>query len=92
MFIEIHREVLCKWQVEWDNEKNGRWTWRMIKDINAWTSRKHGVVNFHLTQFLSNHGCFGDYVHRIGKLDARSCVDCQEAIDDAEHVFFNCDR
>jgi len=92
VYMEIHSEVLRKWQVQWDNEKNGRWTWRMIKNINAWTSRKHGVVDFHMTQFLSNHGCFGEYLNRIGKVDVTSCVDCQEAIDDAEHVFFNCDR
>jgi len=55
-------------------------------------SRKHVVVDFHLTQFLSNHGCFGHYLHRFGKLDAATCVDCQDPVNDAEHVFFVCGR
>lgn len=55
---EIRREVMSKWQRQWDNEENGRWTRRMINDLIMWTSRKHGSVDFHLTQLLSNHGCF----------------------------------
>jgi hypothetical protein len=81
-----------KWQSEWTSGENGRWTQRLIKDVNAWRNRKHGVVDFHLTQFLSNHGCFGQYLQRFGKIEASSCVDCQDPVDDAEHVFFKCDR
>lgn len=29
---------------------------------------------------------------RIEKQDVATCVDCQEPVDDAEHVFFRCDR
>lgn len=45
-----------------------------------------------MTQFLSNHGCFGQYLHRFWKLEASICVDCHYPIDDAEHVFFVCGR
>ncbi|XP_062542083.1 uncharacterized protein LOC134210074 [Armigeres subalbatus] len=37
---------------------NGRWTHRLIPNLSTWMNRKHGEVNFHLTQFLSGHGCF----------------------------------
>lgn len=89
---EIRSETLRKWQAEWANESNGGWTRRLIKDINLWLGRKHGFVDFHITQLLSNHGCFGEYLHRIGKLDTAACVDCQAPVDDAEHVFFVCGR
>lgn len=89
---EIRRNVMHKWQTEWENGSTGRWTRRLIKDVNVWMSRKHGIVDFHLTQFLSNHGCFGQYLHRFGKLETAICVDCQDPVDDAEHVFFVCDR
>jgi len=87
---EIRRNVMHKLQTEWENGRNGGWTRRLIKDVNAWMSRKHGVVDFHLPQFLSNHDCFGHYLHRFGKLEADNCVDCQDPVDDAEHAFFVC--
>jgi len=79
---EIRAETLRKWQAEWANESNGGWTRRLIQDIDSWRDRKHGSVDFHINQLLSNHGCFGEYLHRTGKLDADKCVDCQEPVDD----------
>jgi len=89
---ELRAETLRKWQAEWAEENNGGWTRRLIQDISAWRGRKHGLVDFHMTQLLSNHGCFAEYLHRIGKLNAATCVDCQGPVDDAEHVFFVCGR
>lgn len=80
------------WQEEWGITTKGRWTWRLVKDVRQWTKRKHGECNFHLTQMLTGHGCFGHYLHRFKKrLDPR-CVDCGAAVDDAEHTIFRCDR
>jgi len=58
----------------------------------GWFNRKSGAVDFHLTQVLTGHGCFRQYLKRIGKLEVSSCIDCQAAIDDAEHAIFVCDR
>jgi len=63
---EIRAETLRKWQAEWAKESNGGWTRRLIQDISAWRGRKHGLVDFHMTQLLSNHGCFAEHLHRIG--------------------------
>lgn len=35
---------------------------------------------------------FGQYLHRIRKLDNPRCVDCLVPVDDAEHAFFMCNR
>jgi hypothetical protein len=81
------------WQERWSSEEKGKWTRRLIPDVRAWCARSHGLTtNFHLTQFLSGHGCFGQYLHRIRKADTPRCVDCQSPVDDAEHTFFACDR
>lgn len=63
----------------------------MIVDLKAWTERKHGTVDFHLSQFLSGHGCFRYYLHRCKKADEQSSLDCGEPVD-AEHVMFRCGR
>ncbi|KAL4101252.1 hypothetical protein QTP88_021272 [Uroleucon formosanum] len=81
------------WQERWSTEESGSWIRRLIPDVRPWCARSHGLVtNFHLTQFLSGHGCFGQYLHRFRKLENPRCVDCRAPTDDAEHAFFECDR
>ncbi|GBP14366.1 hypothetical protein EVAR_98823_1 [Eumeta japonica] len=45
--------------------KKGRWTHRLIPQIDFWLNRNHGEVNYYLTQMLSGHGCFRAYLHRF---------------------------
>lgn len=85
-------DIFKDWQSQWATEKTGRWTYKLIPDVASWTNRKHGKINFHLTQFLSGHGCFGQYLNKIKKLNDAKCIDCQAPIDDAEHALLNCDR
>lgn len=80
------------WQHEWQGHKKGRWTYRLIGDVETWNKRNFGNLDFHLSQLLSGHGCFGQYLHRFGKLPEAKCVDCGETIDDVEHALFRCDR
>ncbi|KAL4142128.1 hypothetical protein QTP88_004645 [Uroleucon formosanum] len=64
------------WQERWSTEESGSWTRRLIPDVRPWCARSHGLVtNFHLTQFLSGHGCFGQYLHRFRKSDNPSIDD-----------------
>lgn len=85
-------ESIQKWQQEWDNSPNGRWTHSLIPDIQTWINRKHGEVNFHLTQFLSGHGCFRKYLHKIGYAESPFCPACNEVEETPEHVVFECPR
>jgi len=80
------------WQDRWSMEESGSWTRRLIPDVRPWCARSHGLISFHLTQFMSGHGCFGQYLHRIRKLDNPRCVDRLAPVDDAEHAIFVCDR
>ena len=81
-----------KWQREWDKTENGRWTHRLIPDISKWINRKHGEVNFHLTQFLSGHGSFRKYLHKFGKADSPLSCACHKIEETAEHIFFVCPK
>ncbi|CAB0039759.1 unnamed protein product [Trichogramma brassicae] len=51
-------KTLEKWQTQWSATSKGWWTNRLISSIAAWIERRHGEVNYHLTQLLSGHGCF----------------------------------
>lgn len=64
----------------------------MIPDLSIWIGRKHGEVNFHLTQFISGHGCFRKYLHRFGHAISPFCPECAGTEETPEHVVFHCSR
>ncbi|XP_046145587.1 uncharacterized protein LOC123988876 [Osmia bicornis bicornis] len=87
------REVtMRKWQEEWVISTKGRWTYRLIPKIDEWQEWGPKILNYHLTQVLTGHGCFGTYLKEIGKADTDVCWFCQDATDDPEHFLLNCTR
>ena len=79
-----------KWQDRWRTESRGRWTARLIHDVEVWTGRKQGETNYYLTQFLTGHGYFRAYLRKIGKVMQAECLYCGLGDDDAHHTFFVC--
>ena len=94
--IEAKRQARTRsmelWQKRWEEDTRGRWTARLIKQLQPWVERKHGAVDFFLTQFLTGHGYFRPYLHRMGKIESPKCIYCEGPRDDAHHVFFVCER
>lgn len=90
--LSAKKRTIEKWQIEWDNATKGRWTHRLIPKIDHWVKRKHGQVNYHMTQLLTGHGCFNAYLERFKKRDDAICFYCQHPQDDVEHTMFQCDR
>lgn len=84
--------TLGVWQQRWEEDHRGRWTARLIGELGPWLDRRHGEVNFYLTQFLSGHGYFRAYLSRMGKVASPACAYCGEEPDDAFHTFFVCGR
>lgn len=82
--------TMCAWQQEWDQSTKGRWTHKLIGQVEKWLNRKHGEVNFYLTQMLTGHGCYRAYLHRFGHDDSPDCPHGCGVPEDAEHVFFAC--
>uniref|UniRef100_A0ABD2WVD7 Reverse transcriptase zinc-binding domain-containing protein n=1 Tax=Trichogramma kaykai TaxID=54128 RepID=A0ABD2WVD7_9HYME len=89
---EERLETLRKWQEQWDRSTKGRWTHRLIPNIREWVERKHGEVNYHLTQLLSGHGYFRRHSQRYDNTINAQCPTCPHMVEDAEHVFFHCWR
>lgn len=84
--------TMSKWQHEWNTTANGRWTHRLIPNLAKWVNRAHGEVNFHLTQFLSGHGCFKKYLYRFRHAGSPFCPECGNVEESPEHVVFECPR
>jgi hypothetical protein len=89
---QYRRKTIQNWQLHWDNSGKGRWTHRLIPSIEKWIDRPHGEINFHMTEFLSGHGGFREYLHRIGRVASPNCSQCLTVIESPEHVFFECPR
>lgn len=89
---EERTRTIDEWQISWERDQRGRWTRRLIPRIQPWIERLHGEVGYYLTQFLSGHGYFSRYLHRMGKRDSPDCPYCVGVPDDALHTFFYCER
>lgn len=84
--------TMQKWQDRWNNEPRGRWTARLVTDLDKWLNREHGEIDYYLTQMLSGHGYFLKYLHTMGKVDTPVCIYNDDCIDDVEHTIFRCER
>lgn len=90
---EPQQTALDKWQDRWEAieaAEERQWTRRLIRDVRAWTGRRFGEVDFHITQALTGHGCFAQYLHRLGLLDDAGFWFCEHLNDDPNHTFFEC--
>ncbi|XP_025156497.1 uncharacterized protein LOC112589025 [Harpegnathos saltator] len=47
-------------------------------------------LSFHLVQILTGHGCFGKYLHQIGKEPTTRCHHCPVLMDTALHTLAAC--
>lgn len=81
------------WLEEWQcgNTNVGKWTKRLINNLEAWLDRPHGEIGYHLAQVLSGHGVFREGLFKCRVMESDRCVFCLE-VDSAEHAVFNCRR
>lgn len=83
--------TVANWQKRWEVSEKGRWTWTLIPEIQPWLDRGHGQVDFYLTQFLSGHGKFREYLYRKKRADTPNCQHCGE-MDTANHTVLVCPK
>ncbi|XP_063542095.1 uncharacterized protein LOC134750782 [Cydia strobilella] len=60
--------------------------------LDGWLDRTHGRLGYRLVQVLTGHGCFGHYLHRIGREPTTACHQCGETDDMAQHTLEVCKR
>lgn len=89
---ELKERTMNMWEERWRRSEKGAWTRKLIKDVRKWINRGHGELNYHMTQALTGHGCFGEYLHRFKKRSNPQCQSCGEPVDSVEHALFKCER
>lgn len=89
--IRARESTMEIWQEEWNHTNKGGWTRGLIPLIEPWFRRKHGTLDFYLSQAMTGHGCFNVYRHKIGKSEDSECWYCGSE-DTPEHTLFVCVR
>jgi len=62
----------------------------LIPILREWIEAKHVASTFHSTQLLTGHGCFMQFLFRIGKQGSPTCAHCGGAVDSALHTLSEC--
>lgn len=89
---QVRNETIRNWQRKWEEDTGkARWTKKLIRDVGRWVNRKHGEIDYHITQLLSGHGCFASYLKRFSLKETDECWYCG-AIDTPQHTFFECQQ
>lgn len=90
--IIAKRRMFGRWQ-EWARGRirgGARVREVLAPRIVGWVDRKWGFLTFRFTQILTGHGCFGAFLHRIGKEGTPECHHCPALIDTAQHTLAEC--
>lgn len=78
-----------RWQEKWATVMHAEWTRRLIPNVRKWVERPWGDTDYYITQALSGHGCFRNYLYNRRRTNTNVCDYCGE-LDDAEHTLFAC--
>ncbi|XP_018392975.1 PREDICTED: uncharacterized protein LOC108772028 [Cyphomyrmex costatus] len=57
--------------------------------LTIWSEKKV-AMSYHLTQILTGHGCFGQYLCHIQKESTKRCWHCPSALNTATHTIVEC--
>ncbi|XP_071581777.1 uncharacterized protein [Temnothorax nylanderi] len=90
--LQAKATLLQRWE-EWVDEQ--RWGRRVVEAVQPvfgeWMEGvKKRCLAFHTVQIITGHGCFGHYLHRIGKERTARCHYCPEGADTAQHTLEHC--
>ncbi|CAK9802840.1 Retrovirus-related Pol polyprotein from type-1 retrotransposable element R1 4 (Fragment) [Anthophora quadrimaculata] len=86
------RRVLEKWRSQLAEPANAskRAVGAVLPNFEKWMGRTCGRLTYRVTQVLTGHGCFGEYLRRIGKEATAQCHHCGEEEDTTHHTLEAC--
>ena len=87
-----HRRAWDRWKQEL--EQTGAMRKRVIAAVlpswERWAEAGPALLTFRVTQVLTGHGCFGEYLKRIGAELTADCHHCSAGPDSAQHTLEEC--
>ncbi|XP_012236060.1 uncharacterized protein [Linepithema humile] len=94
LYLDAKDQALLDWKACLlelrDNQPGFRIRNALVSRLREWSNRKHGWITYHMTQFLTGHGCFNKFLYRINKVESALCAHCLVEVDTAQHTFQFC--
>jgi len=90
---QARRSMVLEWQRSLEDPHiAGKRTVEAIRPfLPEWIERvKREGITYRMTQMLTGHGCFGEYMCRIGKERTAECHHCDHPHDSAQHTLESC--
>ncbi|XP_072766504.1 uncharacterized protein [Anoplolepis gracilipes] len=88
---QLQQQKINEWQESLVRARAGLYAVGTLGPIlDRWVGRKHGSLGYRLVQMLTEHGCFGEYLHRIRREESGRCHHCNSPEDTARHTLEEC--
>ncbi|XP_011147396.2 uncharacterized protein LOC105187940, partial [Harpegnathos saltator] len=88
---QTRQALLHRWKRMLAHAIYGRRVFEAVQPcLHEWVGRDFGTLTYRLTQVLTGHGCFGEYMCRIGKEPTAKCHHCDYGHDSAQHTVQDC--
>jgi maltodextrin utilization protein YvdJ len=89
----VYEKTIEIWNDRWLSVTTGSATRKFIPTVKDRAKMKsYFRPNFYLSQFLTNHGKFNEYLTQFKLKNDSFCSNCQTSIENADHLIFNCHR
>ncbi|XP_018314658.1 uncharacterized protein, partial [Mycetomoellerius zeteki] len=86
-----HKRVFAEWRACLEDVEHGAWTVGAVRPcLEEVVGRRWGGLTYRLTQVLTGHGCFYEYLHCIGKERSPRYHHCGADEDTARHTLAEC--
>jgi len=89
---ELRLKAIAEWQEALAQCDRGKRVVEATRPmLERWLERPHGTLTFRLTQVLSGHGCFGEYLCNKARRERTArCHSCGGEEDTAQHTLGTC--
>mgnify|MGYP004579209895 CR=1 FL=1 len=94
----LKRRALKQAQHRWKREleqtgaMNKRVVGAILPNWEQWAETGPALLTYRITQVLTGHGCFSEYLKRIGAEETADCHHCSAGPDSAQHTLEHCEE
>ncbi|XP_043596249.1 uncharacterized protein LOC122573650 [Bombus pyrosoma] len=87
----VEEDAWDQWRFQLINERGEhRGAEAVLPNRETWRSRRDLPLTYRMTQVLTRHGVFGEYLMKIGRETTEICHHCGEGRDTAQHTLEFC--
>jgi ribonuclease HI len=87
----IYNRNIEIWNTRWQSSQTGSSTRKYFPTVyDRMIVKKTFTPSYYLTQFITNHGKFSNYLYRFKLRSDSFCPHCKGIIGEAEHIIYEC--